>query len=160
MGHIELAAPIAHIWYTRRSPSYLGLILNISQRNLDRVLYFAQYIITEIDEDARQKALRRLDEELSRETAKLDQSVEEGVRALEATFSNELQQLAEQHDRLISEFEEKLTSATNELMSKAAVAAAAMGADPSVSRSASAARAQATVQPCKRPSSAPASVHS
>ena len=121
MGHIELAAPIAHIWYTRRSPSYLGLILNISQRNLDRVLYFAQYIITEIDEDARQKALHRLDEELSRETTRLNQTVEEGVRALEATFADELKQLAEQHDRLNAEFEEKLTTATEELMGKAAV---------------------------------------
>jgi DNA-directed RNA polymerase subunit beta' len=121
MGHIELAAPIAHIWYTRRSPSYLGLILNISQRNLDRVLYFAQYIITEIDEDARQKALRRLDEELGRETACLNQNVEEGVQALEATFADELRELSEQHSRLVSEFEEKLTNSTNELMNQAAV---------------------------------------
>ena len=55
MGHIELAAPVAHIWYTRRIPSYLGLLLDISRRNLDRVLYFAQYIVTYVDEDAREK---------------------------------------------------------------------------------------------------------
>ena len=65
MGHIDLAAPVAHIWYTRRIPSYLGLILNISRRNLDRVLYFAQYIVTYVNEDARQKALKRLDDEIS-----------------------------------------------------------------------------------------------
>ncbi len=64
-GHIELAAPVAHIWYTRRIPSYLGLMLDISQRNLDRVLYFAQYIVTYVDEDARQKALKRLEDEIS-----------------------------------------------------------------------------------------------
>jgi len=64
MGHIELASPVAHIWYTRRIPSYLGLLLNISRRNLDRVLYFAQYIITYVDEDAKQKALNRLEDEL------------------------------------------------------------------------------------------------
>ncbi len=120
MGHIELATPIAHIWYTRRSPSYLGLILNISQRHLDRVLYFAQYIITEIDEDARQKALRRLDEELSRETARLNQIVEEQVQALESQFADELKQLEEQQKRLTPEFEDKLTSATNGIMDQAA----------------------------------------
>ncbi len=65
MGHIELATPVAHIWYTRRIPSYLGLLLDISRRNLDRVLYFAQYIVTFVDEDARQKALRRLEDEIS-----------------------------------------------------------------------------------------------
>ena len=65
MGHIELAAPVAHIWYTRRIPSYLGLLLDISRRNLDRVLYFAQYIVTYVDEDARQKALKRLEDEIA-----------------------------------------------------------------------------------------------
>ena len=65
MGHIELASPVAHIWYTRRIPSYLGLLLDLSRRNLDRVLYFAQYIITYVDEEARQKALRRLEDEMS-----------------------------------------------------------------------------------------------
>ncbi|MHA1112833.1 MAG: DNA-directed RNA polymerase subunit beta', partial [Promethearchaeota archaeon] len=65
MGHIDLASPVAHIWYTRRVPSYLGLLLNISRRNLDRVLYFAQYIITFVDEDAKQKAIGRLEEEIT-----------------------------------------------------------------------------------------------
>lgn len=64
MGHIELAAPVAHVWYTRRIPSYLGLLLDISRRNLDRVLYFAQYVVTYVDEDARQKALKRLEEKI------------------------------------------------------------------------------------------------
>jgi len=120
MWHIELATPIAHIWYTRRSPSYLGLLLDISQRNLDRVLYFAQYIVTEIDEDARQKALNRLDEELRRDTERLTQSVEEQVQALESELAGELQQLKEQNESLVQEFEEKLTSNTNAIMDHAA----------------------------------------
>ena len=67
MGHIELAAPVAHVWYTRRVPSQMGLLLDVSRRNMDRVLYFAQYVVTQVDEDARQKALRRLEEEVDRE---------------------------------------------------------------------------------------------
>ncbi|NUQ83647.1 MAG: DNA-directed RNA polymerase subunit beta' [Anaerolineales bacterium] len=65
MGHIALATPVAHIWYTRRIPSYLGMLLDISRRNLDRVLYFAQYIVTYVDEEARNKALKRLEDEIS-----------------------------------------------------------------------------------------------
>ena len=65
MGHIELATPVAHIWYTRRIPSYLGLLLDISRRNLDRVLYFAQYIVTYVDEEARTKAIKRLEDEIT-----------------------------------------------------------------------------------------------
>ena len=65
MGHIELSAAVAHVWYTRRIPSYLGLLLDISRRNLDRVLYFAQYVVTYVDEDARQKALKRLEDKIT-----------------------------------------------------------------------------------------------
>ncbi len=64
MGHIELAAPVAHVWYTRRVPSYLGLLLDVSRRNLDRVLYFAQYVVTSVDDEARQKASKRIEREL------------------------------------------------------------------------------------------------
>src|SRR4030043_2135535 len=71
MGHIEMAAPVAHIWYTRRVPSYLGLLLDISRRNLDRVLYFAQYVVTHVDEESRQKALKRLDEKYAAAEADL-----------------------------------------------------------------------------------------
>ncbi|MBX3036263.1 MAG: DNA-directed RNA polymerase subunit beta' [Anaerolineales bacterium] len=65
MGHIGLASPVAHIWYTRRIPSQMGMLLDISRRNLDRVLYFAQYIVTYVDEEARKKALQRLEDEIT-----------------------------------------------------------------------------------------------
>jgi DNA-directed RNA polymerase subunit beta' len=81
MGHIELAAPVAHIWYTRRIPSYLGLLFDISRRNLDRVLYFAQYIVTYVDEDARQKALKRLEDEIS--VSEREQATQVNARILE-----------------------------------------------------------------------------
>ncbi len=119
MGHIELATPIAHIWYTRRSPSYLGLLLNISQRNLDRVLYFAQYIITSIDEDARQRALRRLDEELTRETNRLTRATQDELDAIDARLNEEVGHIAEQREALQREMEERLTAATDEVMREA-----------------------------------------
>lgn len=95
MGHIELSAPVAHVWYTRRIPSYLGLLLDISRRNLDRVLYFAQYVVTFVDEDARQKALKRLEEKIiltEREQAtKINARIAE-VKAGRDRSLNELQQ--------------------------------------------------------------------
>ncbi len=62
MGHIELAAPVAHIWYVKGTPSRLGLLLDISPRNLERVLYFASYLVTNVDEEARQLAIGELNE--------------------------------------------------------------------------------------------------
>ncbi|MDA8202396.1 MAG: DNA-directed RNA polymerase subunit beta' [Chloroflexi bacterium] len=63
MGHIQLASPVSHIWYFKGTPSRLGILLDISPRNLERVLYFALYIVTWVDEEARQRALRQLEEE-------------------------------------------------------------------------------------------------
>ena len=76
MGHIMLAAPVAHIWYTRRIPSHLSILLDISKRNLDRVLYFAQYIITHVDEEARQRALKRLEEKEKQGITTLDKAAQ------------------------------------------------------------------------------------
>jgi len=65
MGHIELASPVTHIWFVKGTPSKLGLLLDMSPRNLERVLYFAQYMITEVDDDARQFELARLRDEMT-----------------------------------------------------------------------------------------------
>ena len=67
MGHIELASPVSHIWFARGIPSRMGLLLGLSPRNLERVLYFSHYIVTSIDEEARQKAIEELRENTSRE---------------------------------------------------------------------------------------------
>ena len=60
VGDILLATPVAHIWYTRRIPSHMSILLDISKRNLDRILYFAQYVVTSVDEDARQQMIAYL----------------------------------------------------------------------------------------------------
>jgi DNA-directed RNA polymerase subunit beta' len=64
MGHIELASPVTHIWFVKGTPSKLGLLLDMSPRNLERVLYFAQYMITEVDNGAREIALVDLREQM------------------------------------------------------------------------------------------------
>jgi DNA-directed RNA polymerase subunit beta' len=66
MGHIQLASPVSHIWFVKGTPSKLGLLLDVSPRNLERVLYFAQYMITEVDEKARGFEIERLQSEMSR----------------------------------------------------------------------------------------------
>ena len=119
MGHIELAAPVAHVWYTRRVPSYLGLLLDISRRDLDRVLYFAQYVIIEVDEEARQKALRRLDEEFEREKARLEKATQEQIDALEARLEEQIKELEEAREAAHRRLEEKLAAATEEIMKEA-----------------------------------------
>ncbi|MBZ9572832.1 DNA-directed RNA polymerase subunit beta' [Patescibacteria group bacterium] len=63
MGHIELAAPVSHIWFLRGVPSRIGLLLNIPQQKLERVIYFAAYIIEKVDIEAQKKLLKEIEEE-------------------------------------------------------------------------------------------------
>jgi DNA-directed RNA polymerase subunit beta' len=119
LGHIELAAPVAHVWYTRRVPSYMGLLLNISRRNLDRVLYFAQYVVTQIDEDARTRALKRLDEELIEAEKQLDLKLQEDIRVVTSEVSERLLGLEVQLEELNETFDDRLAVSTDESINEA-----------------------------------------
>jgi len=90
MGHIELASPVSHIWYFKGTPSRIGLLLDLSPRNLERILYFALYVITAIDEEARQRELMRLDEELLNLEQNLDGQVVERIDSLKERRDSEL----------------------------------------------------------------------
>lgn len=63
MGHIDLAVPVTHIWFLRSTPSRLGLLLNLPVKTLEQVVYFAAYIVTKVNENAKTEALEQLDEE-------------------------------------------------------------------------------------------------
>ncbi len=116
LGHIELATPIAHIWYTRRIPSYLGLLLDISRRNLDRVLYFAQYIVTYVDEEARQKALSRLEDEISGSEKEFAQEVNQKILEVKSGRDKKIAQIQEQRNALETSAEEQIASKLDPVM--------------------------------------------
>ncbi len=63
MGHIELASPVAHIWFVRGVPSRIGLVLGLSVAEVEKVIYFAGYIITQVNEEEKTRILRELDSE-------------------------------------------------------------------------------------------------
>ncbi len=126
MGHIELASPVAHIWYTRRVPSYLGILLGLSRRNLDRVLYFAQYIIINVDEDARQKALRHIDDQLERDINRVKNSYSERFEAMENALTDRLEEIDAELGQIKKDFDTRLDGRTDEVMSAAANTQAAI----------------------------------
>ena len=82
MGHIELAAPVSHIWYFKGSPSRLGYLLDIAPKELEKVLYFASSIITSVDKEAREEDADELRDELAADLEELDA---ERDRLVEAT---------------------------------------------------------------------------
>jgi DNA-directed RNA polymerase subunit beta' len=119
MGHIELATPVAHIWYTRRVPSFLSILLDISKRDMDRVLYFAQYTITSVDEEARQRALKRLEEEFKQSKADMESAAQEGISAIEERLEAEKESVAESTKSIQARFDERLATDTEKLMKAA-----------------------------------------
>ena len=105
MAHITLAAPVTHIWFLRGVPSTIGQITNMTVKSLERVVYFASYLILEVDEEARDKMLT--DNDAEHEAAQAAVKVrheklaqEEGANATEIAESQtkELDELAEDYD--------------------------------------------------------------
>lgn len=64
LGHIELATPVTHIWYLRGIPSRIGMALNVSRKDLSNVVYFVSYIITEVDDEEKERILEQIGSEL------------------------------------------------------------------------------------------------
>ena len=118
MGHIDLSSPVAHVWYTRRVPSYLGLLLDISRRNLDRVLYFAQYVVTYVDEDARQKALNRLEEQYGGSEGDGDALAQltEKIEAIQAERDQRLAELKAREEEIEASYNEAVAAQLDPVM--------------------------------------------
>ena len=93
MGHIRLAAPVAHIWFSKTTPSRLGLLLDLSPRNLERVLYFAQHIIVSVDEEVRKEAIEEeranAEQEIAKRRKVAEQQIEELNQKAESARSND-----------------------------------------------------------------------
>ena len=87
MGHIELAAPVTHIWYFKGVPSRLGYLLDIAPKDLEKVIYFAAYMITAVDDEARHRDLSSLEAKIDVERKQLegrrDSDIETRMKKLE-----------------------------------------------------------------------------
>jgi len=91
MGHIELAAPVTHIWFFKGVPSRLGYLLDLAPKDLEKVIYFAAYMITEVDEDGRTEDLPNLQNEIDLEKQEIakrrDADVDARAQVLEADLA-------------------------------------------------------------------------
>ncbi|MCX7615829.1 MAG: DNA-directed RNA polymerase subunit beta' [Patescibacteria group bacterium] len=85
MGHIKLAAPVAHIWFLKTGNSKLGLFFDAPANKLEKVVYYASYIVTNVDEDKRKEALEALNEEYKEKKKTLEN--EEELKLLEDSYS-------------------------------------------------------------------------
>lgn len=79
MGHITLASPVAHIWYFKGIPSKLSLLLDIAPKKLEAVVYFAQYLVSAVNQKGKKKILERLERDLDKKKKELKKKLETAI---------------------------------------------------------------------------------
>ncbi len=107
MGHIELASPVSHIWLLRGVPSSIGLALDLSIQNLEKVIYFANFIITNVSEDEKKTTMEQLRAEYL--------SKRKGIEAQYTEGNEPLEKRGAMKEARLLELEELFTTAEREL---------------------------------------------
>ena len=119
MGHISLAAPVTHIWFAKGVPSHLGLLLDVPPRTLERVLYFAQYVITEVNDEARQYALEQLQQEIEDEVNRRESDAARRIAVREESLAHEIAGIERRRDAELDAAEARLPARIDEIMGEA-----------------------------------------
>lgn len=96
MGHIELATPVSHIWFLRGTPSRLGLILGMTVSDLEKVIYFAGYIVTKTVESERERILREIENEFKSKVKSVsDEKTKEALKEMATNAKKEVESIQE-----------------------------------------------------------------
>ena len=93
MGHIELAAPVTHIWYFKGVPSRLGYLLDLAPKDLEKIIYFAAYLITTVDHEARHRDLSTVEAQISVERQRVEDKKDADVEARQKRLEGDIAQL-------------------------------------------------------------------
>jgi len=95
MGHISLAAPVSHIWYFKGAPSKLSLLLDISPRNINAIIYFSKYLVLEVDKEEKLANVEKLDVSLEAAKDELKETTKQQMEALKTQLTTDKTALKE-----------------------------------------------------------------
>ncbi|MFM7350974.1 MAG: DNA-directed RNA polymerase subunit beta', partial [Actinomycetota bacterium] len=96
MGHIELAAPVTHIWYFKGVPSRLGYLLDLAPKDLEKVIYFAAYMIVKVDTEGREEDLAKLEKRMNSDRKKIETKRNGDLSARQEKLENDLAELEDE----------------------------------------------------------------
>src|SRR4051812_345547 len=119
MGHIQLASPVSHIWFFKGTPSRLGILLDMSPRNLERILYFALYVVTHIDEHQKERQTQTIQEEAEGKIRRLEQTISDRTGAIESRANGEIMRIRTSTEQKVRGMEEQLATETETLTAAA-----------------------------------------
>lgn len=106
MGHIELAVPVTHIWFLRGTASVIGLLLNITSKSLEKIVYFASYVITSVDEDAKKAELKSLEADYKQQKEDIKKKYDKEAGKKDA----DIKKIAEDQGNALAECEAQYTA--------------------------------------------------
>ncbi len=132
MGHIKLKTPVTHIWFLKGIPSKIGLLLNLSTQSLEKVIYFANFIITNVDEGLKKQAALQIKEEFKTKKKQIENEFNkkskevknsksklinggESLSKIEKQITEQLENLEKERDNKIAELKDFLETAEAEL---------------------------------------------
>jgi len=115
MGHIELASPVSHIWFVKGTPSRIGLLLDMTPRVLEQVLYFAKYIIIEVDETARRKAIQQVEHEVESRVSRIERTAESRVSEIQEELDSRIDQIRAEKESRLRELEARKVASIDEV---------------------------------------------
>src|SRR5213082_157290 len=115
MGHIKLASPVSHVWYFKGIPSRMGLLLDMSPRNLEKILYFANYIVTDVHEEVRQDMLAVLNMDKDERAVRLRADIDAKARELRQEHEAKTKKLKGEVEAEVAKLEEELQESVDEL---------------------------------------------
>ena len=121
MGHIELAVPVGHIWFLRSVPSKLGLILDMSVQNLEKVVYFANFIVTSVNEELKQQTMDQIKQEYKGKKKSIEAEINQQINRAKTSdkaqkeIDAEIAKLEENKEARLNELEDVFTMAMSEL---------------------------------------------
>ncbi len=117
MGHIELSAPVSHIWFLRSIPSKVGLVLDLSIQALEKVIYFASFIITHVDQEAKEQTEQALKDEYKQKKKQIENEYKQKIDRASADGANAkaLEEVAQERDGKFEALEEDFKAAEQEL---------------------------------------------
>jgi len=117
MGHIELSAPVSHIWFLRSIPSKIGLVLDLSMQALEKVIYFASFVITRVDEEAKRAAHDALRQEYKNKKKQIENEFTQKIAAANSqnAGAKKLEEISRERDRKQNALEEDFQAAERDL---------------------------------------------
>lgn len=108
MAHIELAAPVTHIWFLRGVPSKIGTILDMSVQSLEKIIYFSSFIITDVNEEAREQTLEQVKHEYKSKKKMIEGERKRDCQRVAEKFAGEIKQIKQEQDRINELSDKKL----------------------------------------------------